>query len=769
MTQGALIDKSPSASLSDEPADGEHELALAISGMTCGACAARVERALNGLQGVRAHVNYATERARVITPQNLAEESLIKAVSAAGYEATLLEEDRSADALRRALSDERRAKTLQRRLIVSAILFMPLMDASFAFSMDAHIRFSGWQWLLLALSLPVVTWAAWPFHKAAFLHLRVGATTMDTLVSVGVIAASAWSIRAMFTSMSSAAAPSIRTLFTHGDMGGVYFDVAAGVTTFLLAGRYFEARSRQRSGDALRSLATLGAREVNIIDAKGKEQRLPIATLKIGDRFVVRPGEKVATDGVVREGRAGVDTHLLTGESTPRESKATEKVFAGAIVTEGRLIVEATALGRNTQWGQMLRLVESAQDEKANAQRLADRIASVFVPTVVAIALFTLIGWWAHGDGWVIAVNAALSVLIIACPCALGLATPAALYVASGVGAKSGIFFKGYQALEASAAIDTVIFDKTGTLTTGVMAVNRFVVAPGFTKTEIVSYVRALEEHSAHPIALALRKFADASDAPIRVGSEVQQRNGEGISGMVDGHAVALGNPGFGARPMDNTVSLEEFDSNDESVVVVWVDEKVGGYFSLSDELRPGAHEAIRALQALGLRTVMVSGDADAPAQRVGRAVGIDEVVANALPTQKVDVVRSLQQEGRCVAVVGDGINDGPALAAANLGLAVGAGTDVAAQAADLLIIKDDLRSVARAISLCRRTRSTITTNLIWAFAYNVVALPLAAAGLLNPLIAGGAMALSSAFVVGNSGRLRKDRVVTPLCKNASS
>lgn len=745
----------PAPSAGGAPAAAE--LALSIGGMSCGACVARVERALNALEGVAAQVNYASERAIVALAAEVPVQRLIDEVAAAGYTAELLGEDRLAPA---AATDElaRRVRSLRRRLLVAVALFMPLCDASIAFSIYPALRFPGWQWLLVALAAPVVTWAAWPFYEAAARGARHGATTMDTLVSLGILAASGWSLYSMFF-LDAHAQGALLLGLARRSGGGVYLDVPAGVTMFLLAGRYFEARSKQRSGDALGALAAVGAHDVAVLDADGRERRRPLAELAVGERFVVRPGETIAVDGEVVLGEAALDRSAMTGESLPVDVGPGDAVLGGTVSLTGRLVVRASRVGRDTQLGQMLRLVEHAQNEKAAVQRLADRVSSVFVPAVLAVAAATLLVWLASGSAAAVAVSAALSVLIIACPCALGLATPAALLVASWTGARQGIFFKCYRALEASRAIDTVVLDKTGTLTEGVMALADLEAVPGVEQAELLRLAGAVERASEHPIARAVAAEAEHWAGALPEASSFLALSGVGARGVVEGHEIYVGRIGAEderlALPAALAARSLEWEREGRTVAVVRRDGTAIGALALADTIRPSAAPAVRALQALGLRCVLLSGDNETTARAVGAAIGIEEVIAGALPAEKVALVRRLQRQGRCVAMVGDGVNDAPALAAADLGVAVGSGTDAAINAAEVIVVRDDLAVAASAIGLARRTLATIRGNLAWAFLYNLAAIPLAAAGLLDPLVAAAAMTLSSSFVVWNSSRLR--------------
>jgi len=732
------------------------EVSLVIGGMTCGACAAKVEQRLNRLDGVEARVNFAAERARVAYPPDLPVERLVAEVESVGYTATVAGE-RTALEEQEAEAD-RRVRDLGRRLVVAGLLFMPLCDLSIAFSLVPSVRFPHWQWLLVVLAAPVVTWAAWPFHKAAVRAALHGTSTMDTLVSLGILAATAWSVYAMFFQDVGSTSQTVFWVLSHESGGSIYLDVAAGVTTFLLAGRYFEASSKRRTGNALRSLAAVGAKDVAVLDATGFERRRPVAELEVGERFVVRPGETVATDGEIVFGHAAVDRSAMTGESLPEEVGPGDRVVGGTVAVGGRLVVRATQVGLDTQLAHMVRMVEEAQDEKASVQRLADRIAAVFVPAVLVAALATLTGWLLAGSSTEHAFNAALSVLIIACPCALGLATPTALLVASGQGARRGIFFKGYQALEISRQVDTVVLDKTGTVTEGRMTLADVACDTTVHRTQVLRWSGSLEQASEHPVARAVAAAAHKELGPLPEVDHFEALPGLGARGVVEGHLVVVGrqaalDPGA-AVPPALADRCREWEALGRTAVLVGRDGVVVGALAVADAVRQTAPEAIEQLKSLGLHCVLLTGDNEPTAWAVAAAVGVDDVVAGALPADKVAVVRDLQRAGHSVAVVGDGVNDGPALVSADLGLAVGSGTDVAINAADMIVVRDDLRVVPAAIVLARRTIKTIRANLVWAFGYNVAAIPLAACGLLNPLIAGAAMALSSGFVVWNSSRL---------------
>ena len=730
------------------------ELSLAIGGMTCGACAARIERRLNRLDGVQASVNFASEQALVTLDGSLELERILAEVQATGYSATPLAQDPREDHGEQARELDARVRSLRRRFVVAAILFMPLCDLSILLSLDSSLRLAGWRWLMIALAAPVVTWAAWPFYEAAVRNARHAATTMDTLVSAGIVAATAWSLYTMFVLYSSRHGATAGGLGARSG-GGLYLDVPAGVATFLLAGRYFEAWSRRRSGNALRALAAVGARDVAVLDEHGDERRVPLSRLRVGERFVVRPGETIATDGEVVDGRAAVDRSVMTGESLPEETATGDRVLGGTVALDGRLVVRATSVGGDTQLGQMLRLVARAQSEKASVQRLADRVSSFFVPTVMLISAATLAVWLLGGHAADPSISAALAVLIVACPCALGLATPAALVVATWAGARLGIFFKGYGALEASRAIDTVVLDKTGTVTEGRMVLAGIQAAPDCQEERLLALAAAVEAASEHPLAQAVVAAALARGLEVPAVSDFVAVPGSGAHGLVDGAEITVGRPGEGL-PAELVACVERWERQGRTAVAVRESERVLGVLALADAIRSSAAEAVAQLHALGLRCVLATGDNDATAQAVAAAIGVDEVLSEALPADKVALIRSLQQEGRRVAMVGDGVNDAAALASADLGLAIGSGTDVAINAADLVILRDDLRVAPTAIRLARRTLRTIHGNLAWAFAYNLIAIPVAALGLLNPLFAGAAMALSSTLVVFNSARLRR-------------
>ena len=723
------------------------QVELPITGMTCASCAARVERSLNDVDGVTATVNYATERATVnYDPATAGPAQLVDAVESVGYGAVLSPDEHAA-------TEADSADSLRRRLAVAAALSLPVL----LLAMIPPLQFDGWEWVAFALATPVVLWGALPFHRATWANLKHRAATMDTLVSLGVLSAWLWSVYALFV--------------TDTDM---YFETAAVITTFILAGRYFEARAKRQAGAALRSLLELGAKDVALLDESGAERRVPVAELVPGERFVVRPGEKVATDGVVEEGASAVDMSMLTGEPVPVEVGPGSEVAGATVNAGGRLVVRATKVGADTAVAQIARLVTEAQAGKAPVQRLADRVSSVFVPAVIALSVATLAAWLALGGSSADAFTAAVAVLIIACPCALGLATPTALMVGTGRGAQLGVVIRGPEVLEATRAVDTVLLDKTGTVTTGRMSMVEIAVADGVNRDQALRLAGAVEHASEHPVARAIAKGAAAAAgaaagrAPAGARHDAlpavdrfASRQGLGAEGIVEGHAVVVGSPAFlaergAALPPELAAAAASAEQRGHTAVAVAWDGAARAVFAVADTLKPSSAEAVASLNELGLRPVLITGDNETTARAVAAEAGIDEAIAEVLPSAKADVVRRLQGEGRTVAMVGDGVNDGPALAQADLGLAIGTGTDVAIEASDLTLVSGDLRAASRAIRLSRATLRTIKQNLGWAFGYNVAAIPLAAAGLLNPAIAAGAMALSSVSVVANALRLRR-------------
>ncbi|MFI8517129.1 heavy metal translocating P-type ATPase [Streptomyces sp. NPDC085481] len=734
---------------------------LTIGGMTCASCAARVEKKLNRMDGVTATVNYATEKARVEHPAGVGVDELIATVVKTGYTAEAPpppEPEPEPDGEPGAVRDEDpELAALRRRLTVSAVLSLPVV----LLAMVPALQFDNWQWLSLTLAAPVVVWGGLPFHRAAWTNLKHGAATMDTLVSVGTLAAFGWSLWALF--LGDAGIPGMRhdfdlTVTRDHASSTIYLEVAAGVVTFLLLGRYLEARAKRKAGAALRALMHLGAKDVAVL-REGAEVRIPVTALRVGDLFVVRPGEKIATDGTVAEGASAVDTSLLTGESVPVEVTPGDPVTGGCVNASGRLVVEAGRVGADTQLARMARLVEEAQNGKAEVQRLADRISAVFVPVVLLIALGTLVTWLLVTSDTTAAFTAAVAVLIIACPCALGLATPTALMVGTGRGAQLGILIKGPEVLESTRRVDTVVLDKTGTVTTGHMELVGVHVyggaygTGGTDEAELLRLAGALEHASEHPVARAVAAGAAARTGELPVPKSFENVPGLGVRGSVDGHLVLVGRVALLAAE-----GIEVPGAPAPGVVHVAWDGRARGTLTVADAVKETSAEAVARLRGLGLRPVLLTGDSRSVAEKVAAEVGIDEVIAEVLPQDKADVVKRLQAEGHTVAMVGDGVNDAAALATADLGLAMGTGTDAAIEAGDLTLVRGDLRVAADAIRLSRRTLATIKGNLGWAFGYNVAALPLAAAGLLNPMIAGFAMAFSSVFVVTNSLRLRRFR-----------
>ena len=759
------------------------EAELELTGMTCASCANRIERKLNKLDGVLASVNYATERARVSHTESVTTQDLIRAVEAAGYGASLKPPPQPASApsgggdagAGELPAEHDHVRSLRHRVVVSTVLSAPVV----AMAMLPPLQFTYWQWLSLTLAAPVVVWGAWPFHKAAWTNLKHAAATMDTLISMGTVAALAWSLYALF--WGSAGVPGMTHPFEltigRGDgAANIYLEAAAGVTTFILAGRYFEARSKRQAGAALRALMELGAREVAVLDpATGHERRIPTDQLAVGDLFLVRPGEKVATDGVVESGTSAVDASMLTGESMPVEVGPGDSVVGATVNVGGQVVVRATRVGADTQLAQMARLVEEAQNGKAAAQRLADRISSIFVPVVIALAAGTLGFWLGAGGGVEAAFTAAVAVLIIACPCALGLATPMALMVGTGRGAQLGVLINGPEVLESTRRVDTIVLDKTGTVTTGQMTLMSVIAADGEEPDRVLLLAGALENSSEHPIARAIADAAKDAFGALPAVEDFSNVEGLGVRGLVHGqdagsgsevaasHEVLVGRPRLLVERSQDlspelAAALGEAQASGRTAVAVGWDGRARGVLVVADAIKPTSTQAIAQLRGLGLHPILLTGDNSTVARAVAAQVGIDpcDVFAEVLPADKVDVVKRLQTEGRTVAMVGDGVNDAAALAQADLGLAMGTGTDVAIEASDLTLVRGDLRAAADAIRLSRRTLSIIKANLAWAFGYNVAALPLAAAGLLNPMLAGAAMALSSVSVVANSLRLRR-------------
>ncbi|WP_229744945.1 heavy metal translocating P-type ATPase [Sediminivirga luteola] len=733
--------------------------------MTCASCAMRVEKKLNKLLGVSASVNYATEKARVLAPPDIDPQTLITEVQKAGYTAQLpappaIAENRGQEADR---DSDPELEALRQRLLVSALLSVPVI----AMAMVPALQFDYWGFASLVLAAPVVVWAGWPFHRAAWTNLRHGAASMDTLISVGTVSALLWSIVALF--FGTAGQPGVvhpfeLTISRSDGLGHIYLEVAAGVITFILLGRYIEKRSKRRAGAALRALLELGAKEVSLLRrGPGREQleeRVPVEDLQVGDKFVVRPGEKIAADGVVVAGSSAVDASMLTGESMPADVGEGDAVTGATVNAGGRLVVRATRIGADTQLAQMARMVEDAQSGKAEIQRLADRVSGVFVPIAIAIAVAALGAWIGAGFPLSAGFTAAVAVLIIACPCALGLATPTALLVGTGRGAQMGVLIKGPEVLESTRRVDTIVLDKTGTVTTGKMTLTDVIPAAGVDRAELLRLAGGLEDYSEHPIAQAIATGATAEVGELPTPESFENIEGKGVTGVVDGHTVLAGRESLLAEwsqclDDDLKTAKQAAESQGKTAIAVGWDGAACGVLVVSDQIKLTSAEAIRQFRELGLTPVLLTGDNQAVAEQVAAEAGIEQVIAEVLPKDKVDVITRLQAEGKAVAMVGDGVNDAPALAQADLGLAMGTGTDVAIEAADITLVRGDLRAAADAIRLSRRTLGTIKTNLFWAFAYNTAAIPLAAFGLLNPMLAGAAMALSSVFVVTNSLRLR--------------
>ncbi len=750
---------------SSDTTAGSYE--LEIGGMTCSSCAMRIEKKLNKLEGVEATVNYATEKAKVTAPQDFDPQLLIAEVEKTGYTAALPKPKTATPAEgEEAEPEDHELTVLRQRLIGSIVLSVPVI----LMAMIPALQFTYWQWASLALASPVIIWAAWPFHRAAWMNLRHGAATMDTLVSVGTTAAFLWSLFALF--FGTAGVPGMTHPFElsiapSDGAANIYLEVAAGVTMFILAGRYFEKRSKRQAGAALRALLELGAKDVAVMRG-GEEIRIPVEELSVGDEFVVRPGEKIATDGVIVSGMSAIDASMLTGESVPVEAGPGDGVTGATVNASGRLVVRATRVGSDTQLAQMAKLVEDAQSGKAEVQRLADKVSGIFVPIAIAIAVVALGAWLGAGFPAASAFTAAVAVLIIACPCALGLATPTALLVGTGRGAQLGILIKGPEVLESTRKVNTIVLDKTGTVTTGKMTLVDAVMAPGTERGDLLRLAGAIEDASEHPIAQAIAKGAvEELDIVLPPVEDFRNIEGKGVSGVVDGHALLVGRQSLlddwsvaGNAELQRSKEAAE-DQGKTAVLVAW-DGEIRGLLVVADTVKPTSAEAIRQFREIGLTPILLTGDNETVAKRIAAEVGITDVIAEVLPSDKADVVKRLQSEGKIVAMVGDGVNDAAALAQADLGLAMGTGTDAAIEASDITLVRGDLRSAADSIRLARRTLGTIKGNLFWAFAYNVLAIPLAALGLLNPMLAGAAMAFSSVFVVGNSLRLRsfKSRAV---------
>ena len=739
---------------------------LLVDGMTCASCAARIEKKLNRIPGVEAAVNYATEKASIVIPDGVTVDETIEAIEATGYRARRPEPAAPIERSSTADDASPEADELRRRLVLSAVLALPVAVVS----MIPPLQFPNWQWFALTLSAPVAVWGALPFHRAAWANARHRAATMDTLISLGVLTAFGWSLYALF--FGSAGEPGMHSTFSftaapEAGAGEIYLEIAVVLTVFLLAGRYIEARARKRSSAALRALIEMGAKEATVL-REGGEVRISTADLVVGDVFVVRPGEKIATDGEVLDGASAVDASMLTGEAIPVEVGPGDTVVGATLNSGGRLVVRATRVGADTELAQIGRLVEQAQTGKAAVQRLADRISAVFVPVVLGLSLLALIGWLLLGAAPEMAFTAAVATLIIACPCALGLATPTALLVGTGRGAQLGVLIKGPQILESTRRVDTIVLDKTGTVTTGRMTLVDVVPIPGLGEERLLALAGAAETGSEHPIAAAIVAGSRARAGELPGLESFSSEQGLGVQAVVDGHRVLVGRPRWLAEhwrlplPAELSRTQAELEAVGKTTVAVAWDGQVRGLLAVSDVVKDNSAAAIEQFHRLGLRPILLTGDNRRAAESVAAEVGISEVIAEVLPSEKADAIAALQRDGAVVAMVGDGVNDAAALATADLGIAMGTGTDVAIHASDLTLVRSDLMAAADAIRLARRTLRIIKGNLFWAFAYNISGIPLAMLGLLNPLIAGAAMAFSSVFVVTNSLRLRRFRPAVP-------
>jgi Cu+-exporting ATPase len=746
-----------STPLSPNPPATDEYLELDIGGMTCSACSSAVERKLNKLDGVTASVNFATERALVTGIPAERAQIAIDAVSRAGYSAAVHVGDDDSWSAR---ATEVRISSLRRRLAVAALLTIPLCDLTILLALVPGFRFDGWQAVCVLLALPIVTWAAWPFHKATIRGLRRGTASMDTLVSLGSVVSFGWAVYTLLFAPSDSPGYWLGFGVTPAGADSIYLDVAAGMITFQLGGRYFETRSRRRAGDVLNAISNLAVRTARLKRADGTEEIVPATSLKVDDTVVVLPGERIPVDGEITDGRSTLDTSAMTGESAPAEVEPGSAVIGGTTNVSGRLLVRAAAVGAHTRLAQMAALTEDAQRRKARAQTVADKISSIFVPVVIGLAIVVTAIWLLIGTGAGTAVSIGIAVLIIACPCALGLATPTALMVGIGRGGQLGILIKGQDALEASGIIDTVVFDKTGTLTTGHMRVSQVLPLGAVAVDDVLRIAGSLEAGSEHPIGRAIVAHAQTRHADLSEVADFQALTGMGASGIVDGVPCIIGNERLlrerGVAVDERAAAvIDDVRLSGASAITLVVEGTAVAVMAITDTLKPSAEPAIAALKALGLHTVMLTGDSGAVADAIGRQVGVDGVVADVLPTDKARVIEELKASGHRVAMVGDGINDSAALATADLGMAMVQGTDIAMKAADIILVRDDLRVVVDAVLLSRKTLRTIRGNLAWAFGYNIAAIPIAALGFLNPLIAAAAMALSSVLVISNSLRLR--------------